>query len=39
MNDFVIFSYEEELFPGQVTVIDSDDEMFEIRAMVKSGLN
>ena len=39
VNDFVIFSYEGELFPGQVTAIDSDDEMFEIRAMVKSGFN
>ena len=39
VNDFVIFSYEGELFPGQVTAIDSDDEMFDIRAMVKSGFN
>ena len=38
VNNFVIFSYE-ELFPGQVTAIDFDDEMFEIRAMVKSGFN
>ena len=39
VNDFVIFSYEGELFPGQVTAIDSDDKVFEIRAMVKSGFN
>ena len=37
-NDFVIFSYEEELFPGQIKRVLKNDEV-EIKSMVKSGRN
>ena len=39
VDGYVIFSYEEELFPGQITAINEEEEMCEIRAMVKSGFN
>ena len=39
VDDYVIFSYEGELFPGQITAINEEKEMCEIRAMVKSGFN
>jgi len=39
VDDYVIFSYEGELFPGQITAISEEKEMREIRSMVKSGFN
>ena len=39
VDDYVIFSYEGELFPGQITAINEEEEMCEIRAMVKFGFN
>ena len=39
VDDYFTFSYEEERFPGQITAIDEEVEMCEIRAMVKSEFN
>ena len=39
VDDYVILSYEGELFPGQITAISEEEKMCEIRAMVKSGFN